>query len=100
MRAGGDRIYVCGGEQLRYYARGELLGDHAGPFSYARILGGARDTASIAGRLQRIDAQSFLVVKQLCPAPRATGGMDLVYEDAAAQLWRVEGGRRQPTAAR
>jgi hypothetical protein len=89
MRAGNDRIYACGGEQLKYYARGEFLGDPLGPNSYARIVGDALDAESIAARLQPMDVQSYLVVKGICPRPRATGGMELVYEDAAAQLWRV-----------
>ncbi|HJQ36768.1 MAG TPA: hypothetical protein VKB93_06495 [Thermoanaerobaculia bacterium] len=89
VRAGDDRIYACGGEQLKYYARGEFLGDPLGPNSYTRIVGDAQDGASIAARLQPLGVQSYLVVKGTCPRPAATGGMELVYEDAAAQLWRV-----------
>jgi len=88
--AGNDRVYVCGGEQLKDYAGGELLGDFNGPFSYERILGDAHDTSSIAQRLRGIDARYFLVVKQTCQPPRSNGGMMLTYEDAAAQLWRVQ----------
>jgi hypothetical protein len=88
--AGNERVYVCGGEQLKDYAGGELLGDFNGPFSYGRILGDAHDTASIAQRLRRIDARYFLVVKQVCQPPRPNGGMILTYEDASAQLWRVQ----------
>lgn len=87
--AGADRVYACGGEQLKAHAAGTLLGDHNGPWSYARILGGARDTGTIAARMQRIGVRFYLVAKRRCPAPRATGGMTLVYEDAHAQLWRV-----------
>ncbi|HEX3068059.1 MAG TPA: hypothetical protein VHX14_05745 [Thermoanaerobaculia bacterium] len=90
VHAGNERFYVCGSEQLKDYAGGELLGDFNGPFSYDRILGGAHDTASIAQRLRRIDAQYFLVVKRNCQPPRSNGGMMLAYEDAAAQLWRVQ----------
>jgi hypothetical protein len=90
VRAGNERVYVCGGEQLKDYAGGELLGDFNGPFSYERILRDAHDTASIAQRLQRIDARYFLVVKQVCQPPRSNGGMILTYEDAAAQLCRVQ----------
>lgn len=90
VRAGNERVYVCGGEQLKDYAGGELLGDFNGPFSYERILGDAHDTASIAQRLRRIDARYFLVVKQTCQSPRSNGGMILTYEDFAAQLWRVQ----------
>ena len=95
LRAGDERIYVCGGEQLKDYAGGELLGDFAGPFSYERILAGANGTAAIAQRLRGIDIRYFLVVKAACPLPRRNGGLALIYEDAAAQLWRV-----QPSPAR
>lgn len=88
--AGRARVYSCGGEQLRSFAAGELLGDHWGPHAYARVIGAARDTSSIAARLQPMRAAYFLVLKRACGAPLATGGMDLVYEDAGAQLWRVE----------
>ena len=75
---------------MKDHAGGELLGDFNGPFSYERILGAAHDTASIAQRLRGIDARYFLVVKQACQSPWSNGGMILTYEDAAAQLWRVQ----------
>ena len=90
LRAGNERIYVCGGEQLKDYAGGELLGDFAGPFSYERILAGADGTAAIAQRLRGINARYFLVVKRACAPPHDNGGMQLIYEDSAAQLWRVQ----------
>ena len=89
VRAGTETIYVCGGERLKYYARGTLLGDFSGPYSYDRVLSGARTTSAIATNLRRIDVRYFLVAKRVCPPPNPDGGMDLVYEDAAAQLWRV-----------
>lgn len=90
LRAGNERIYVCGGEQLKDYAGGELLGDLAGPFSYERIIGGVDGTTAIAQRLRGINVRCFLVVKRRCPPPRANGGMVLIYEDSAAQLWQVQ----------
>jgi hypothetical protein len=87
--AGTERVYACRGEQLKSYAAGELLGDHMGPWSYARILTGAGDTQTIAERMRRIDVRYYLVAKRACAPPRANGGMELVYEDAGAQLWRV-----------
>ena len=90
VRAGSERVYVYGGEQLKDYAGGELLGDFNGPFSYERILGDAHDTASIAQRLRRIDAHYFLVIKRSCTHLLPNGGMILTYEDAVAQLWRVQ----------
>ncbi|HEY2092144.1 MAG TPA: hypothetical protein VGJ81_09655 [Thermoanaerobaculia bacterium] len=89
-QAGNGAIYVCGGEQLKYYAKGTLLGDFFGPYAYKRVLDHLRDTSSIAARLRPIHAGYYLVAKRACRPPRSTGGMDLVYEDAAAQLWRVQ----------
>jgi hypothetical protein len=89
--AGDERGYVCGGEQLHDYAGGELLGDHIGPFSYERVIGGTNsDTAALAQRMKGIGARYYLVVKSVCPPLRATGGMTMTYEDDAAQLWRVQ----------
>jgi hypothetical protein len=92
IRAGASRVYVCGGEQLQYFAGGTLLGDFGGPHSYARVLAGADDTATLAARLQRLDVDYFLAVKRRCEPLRMTGGLELVYEDAGAQLWRVQRG--------
>jgi hypothetical protein len=88
-RAGMGTIYVCGGEQLKYYAKGKLLGDFFGPWAYRNVLDHLSDTASIAARLRPIPADYYLVAKRVCRPPRVTGGMDLIYEDGAAQLWRV-----------
>lgn len=90
-RAGPDKVYVCGGEQLKSYAGGVLLGDYNGPWSYTRVLDGADDSRTLAERMRRIDVRYFLVAKQQCRPPRSNGGMELVYEDDGAQLWRVPG---------
>lgn len=81
QRAGNERVYVCGAEQLKGLAKGTLLGDHFGPYSYTRILG--------ADNLQRVNARYLLVAKAKCAHPLDTADMKLVYEDEAAQLWRV-----------
>jgi hypothetical protein len=90
MRAGAGTIYVCGGEQLKGYAKGKMLGDLFGPWAFKTVLAHRSDTAAIAERLRPIGADYFLVAKKVCKPPRATGGMELVYEDAGAQLWRVQ----------
>jgi dolichyl-phosphate-mannose-protein mannosyltransferase len=88
-RAGASRVYVCGGEQLQYYAAGPLLGDFIGPHSYARVLDGAADTATLAARLGNLDVAYYLSIKRRCTPRTMTGGLDLAYEDEGAQLWRV-----------
>ncbi len=79
QQAGTARVYTCGGEQLKSYAAGQFLGDHLGPYSYERVLGG----------VQPLDFDYLLVAKRTCRMPIATAGMELVYEDASAQLWKV-----------
>jgi len=83
MRAGDATTYVCGGEQLKGYARGRLLGDFNGPYAYDRVLHG-----DVAGNLQRIGARYLLVCKRTCAPPRLDG-LELVNDDANAQLLRV-----------
>jgi hypothetical protein len=90
QRAGSDRVFACGAEQLNYHAGGELVGDTCGPYSYARFVKGGVPTSAIATDLARMRVQSFLVAKRVCAPPRSDGGMTLVYEDEAAQLWRVQ----------
>jgi hypothetical protein len=87
-RAGNSRVYVCGGEHLQAYAAGTLLGDFWGPNAYARILAG--DSATIAASLRRIDVDYLLIVRRQCETAPIARGFALEYEDAGAQLWRVQ----------
>jgi len=87
LQRADDTVYVAGGEQLRYYARARFLGDFNGPYAYGRVL--SNDNASLVANLRRIGARYFLVSKRRCPPRRNDGSMQLVYEDAAAQLWRI-----------
>jgi 4-amino-4-deoxy-L-arabinose transferase-like glycosyltransferase len=89
-RAGTSSVYVCGGEQLQYYAGGPFLGDFWGLHSYARVLDAAPGTAALASRLRELDVTYFLVVKARCAWRPATVGLALAYEDEGAQLWRVD----------
>jgi hypothetical protein len=84
-RAGEGPVYVCGGEQLKSYSANPFRGDFAGPYSFEAVLRGGG--AGLAHRLRRTGARSFLVMKKRCEV--VPEGMDLVYEDTHAQLWRV-----------
>lgn len=86
-RAGGARVYGCEGERLQYYATGPLLGDFFGPHTYARVLDAPGDPVA---RLRALGVDYLLVVKERCRSRRVTEGVELVYEDATAQLWRVQ----------
>jgi len=86
QHAGATRVYVCGGEQLQYFARGSLIGDFGGPNRYERVLGG--DRAMLANRLRNAGADYLLVIKERCDV--RPSGLTLEYEDARAQLWRVQ----------
>lgn len=87
-RAGSHTVYVCGAEQLKGLAQGRLLGDFAGQYAYNRVV--ARNTSAIAANLRRIDATDYLVAKKRCSPPIDDGGLRLMYEDTAAQLWRLQ----------
>jgi len=89
LHAGNERIYACRAEHLKSYAAGDLLGDFSGPYSFDRILNGATTTQAIAEKLRQIDVRYFLLAKRTCPPPQPNGGMNLIYEDKHAQLWRV-----------
>jgi len=84
LQRADDTVYVCGAEQLKYHAPRRLLGDHAGPYAFARVLRG-----DVAANLRAIDARYLLVSKRICTTP-VGAGLELVYEDEHAQLWRVQ----------
>jgi hypothetical protein len=90
QRAGTSRIYTCGGEQLKALAAGTHFGDHVGPHSFDRVLDERMHANLVA---LRIDV--LLVAKRTCGGrlPLPGPGFTLLYEDEAAQLWRVESGR-------
>jgi len=86
---GPGRIYVCGAEQLKYFAGDDLLGDVAGPFAYDTIMG-----KDFPGSLTRFHIRYLLVSRAHCPVawqrlpspPR----FELVYADDGATLWQVQ----------
>jgi ABC-2 type transport system ATP-binding protein len=90
-QAGTSRTYACRGEELQYYARGPFLGDHVGPYSYARVLEQGRDARRMHANLAALHVDTLLVDKQACMhLPLPARGFTLIYEDEAAQLWRVD----------
>ena len=76
-----DVAWVCGGEDLAYHFRGEMVGDHHGPARFSRFTS-APDTAELSRRLAEIDARFVLVAKRACRIP-------LLRSDAASRYFRL-----------
>lgn len=89
--AGARRVYACRGEQLKFYARGPFFGDHVGPYAFARVLD-RRDSERTHANLAALHIDVLFVDKTNCTSlpPLPARGFTLLYEDEAAQLWRVE----------
>lgn len=80
-----DVAWVCGGEDLAYHFRGEMVGDHHGPARFSRFTS-APDPAELDRRLAEIDARFVLVAKRACRMPMlrsaaASPFFRLLYED-------------------
>jgi hypothetical protein len=97
---GPGRIYVCGAEQLKFFAGDELFGDVAGPTSYDTIIGRTRDAEELARTLSAIGVRELLASRAQCPkAWQRLPSKPLftrIYADDAAQLWVVAPGARSP----
>jgi hypothetical protein len=96
--AGGDRLFVCGAEQLKYYGGDRLVGDLGGPFAAGRIFGGNGSASELSRNLAAIGARSLLVSRAHCPdrwqrIPREPE-FERIYTDEAADVWS----RRDPSA--
>jgi 4-amino-4-deoxy-L-arabinose transferase-like glycosyltransferase len=91
-RAGESRVYVCGAEQLNYYAAGRILGDFTGPHSYARVIDGtgAGAASTVAQRLRERRIDYLLIEKRHCHRPAEMKELQLTYDDGVAELWRVQ----------
>ena len=79
-------VFVCGGEQLRWYYRGTMVGDASGVARYDEILS-LPDGAAVARRLDALGVRYVLRVRGACRAPamdRADFPFRPVYEDDSA----------------
>lgn len=102
QRAGSEAVYVCGAEQVKGLAGGRLLGDVVGPYSNALILGDDGIAADDLARLRSLQMGFLLIAKRVCgalPAGQAPEGLELVFEDGAAQLWAVRGAQAHVDAS-
>lgn len=89
--AGPGRIYTCGGEQLAYFGGDRFLGDHFGPYAYARVFGAADPHRVLAAW----NVRWLLVNERACPPEwlaRVIGpDVRRVYADEDGELWRMDG---------
>lgn len=83
--------WLCGGEQLAYHFRGELIGDLSGParFEFARD---ARDEAELDRRAGALGARYLVVVKGQCAVPalgavRQGSRFARIYDDERVTVW-------------
>jgi len=81
-----ENVFVCGGEQLRWYFRGTLVGDASGIARYDEVLS-LPSGAAVAERLGALGVRRILRIRSACRAPV----LDLpdfpfrpVYSDSAA----------------
>jgi hypothetical protein len=91
----GDRYvaYQLGAEQMRYYARGRLLGEHTGPTQYAALLGGPPDPERLLRILRGWGADHLVITRaarHLLPGdPGTWRGVRLVYADGHAEVFEL-----------
>jgi hypothetical protein len=85
-RAHGSAIFGCGAEQLAGLTRERYVGDLSGRYRYQEFL--AMSGPERAAWLRQIGVGYYLMSKRRCPGATVPG-LELVYEDASAALWRV-----------
>jgi hypothetical protein len=84
--ARGGAIFNCGAEQLVALTRERYVGDFSGRYRFEDFM--AMAAPERAAWLRRIDVDYYLMSKRRCP-DGTVPGLQLVYEDASAALWRV-----------
>jgi hypothetical protein len=92
-RRGDGPIYVCGAEQLKYFAGEEMLGDVAGPYPEERLFGMHGNPKLLAAYCRQFRIRYILISRRTC-SPEwqqviAGSRVERVYGDDAAELWRV-----------
>lgn len=92
-RRGPGRIYVCGAEQLKLFGGDELLGDIAGPYGNAAVLGASADAEQLSRTLAVLHIRYLLVSRAHCQSEwqrlPAEPQFEHVYADESAGLWRL-----------
>jgi hypothetical protein len=81
-------IYVCGAEQLQGLTHHRVIGDVAGPYSYAPLVERS-DEKRLAGILRSWSVRSLLVARPCRKLAVPQGDFELLYVDDAARLYRL-----------
>ena len=86
-----DVVWLCGGEELAYQFRGEMIGDQSGTARFALITS-ARDEAALDRRAALLNARYLLVVKRSCSVPALQSSASatrfrLRYADATTEVF-------------
>lgn len=95
--ATGERTYLLFAEEMRYYLRGEVVGDWLGPDNYNEVGPLLADPRALAHRLRAIGVDYLLIGKtrgDLPPRRQETAAawqeaFILLHEDPAAALFAV-----------
>lgn len=84
------RVYVCGAEQLKWFAVDDIIGDAFGPHANEAILR-SRDVSSFYTSLRQRGVDWLLVAKP-CAArvPQLDERFVPAWQDQAARVWRVQ----------
>jgi hypothetical protein len=99
-----DVAYQLGAEQMQYYARGRLLGDHNTPVRYSVLLARATDAEGAIRTLREWGVDWLLVTREARPLlpgdPGDWPGVRRAYADANAEVFELTGdGPRPPPRA-
>jgi hypothetical protein len=93
-RRSGHRYtaYALGGEQLKYHARGRLLGEINGPTAYERVLAASPQPAELRRTLAGLGAAYLILAEELAPHVGAGGGewglhFELLHADGRGRLY-------------
>ncbi len=86
--------YAFGAEHLKYYARGTLLGELNGPYSYATVLAAGTDPAHLHATLRGFGATHLLLsidqpVLRLPATVETARWFRRVYADAHAEVYAL-----------
>lgn len=93
-RRTGDHYtaYALGGEQLKYHARGRLLGEINGPAAYQRVLAASPQPAALRRTLASLGAGYLILAEESATHLGAGGGdwdrhFELLHSDGRGRLY-------------